>query len=289
MTSIEVAPTDPQRLYVSGFRPVGDLRDALLFVSLDDGMHWTERPTPPLNQTNEAEVYIAAVDPTNADRVYLRTGGLGASRLFVTANAGGAFQIPLTLTHQMLGFALSPDGTKVYAGGPADGLYSATSSGLSFQHVSTLGVECLATHGPALWACSVDGPGAFVAGESSDEGATFAAKLHLSGIRAPLSCAADATASQCTGAPFQELCQAFHCGGSAADAGDGGGADASPAGNPDAAGDGEASTPPMAQPTRSSCGCSAVGEDGCAASAAVGLLVTGAIYRRRASPRRGCP
>jgi MYXO-CTERM domain-containing protein len=295
MTTLEVAASDPHRVYVSGYRPVGDLRDALLFVSLDDGMHWTERPTPPLNQANEAEAYIAAVDPTDAGRVYIRTGGLGPSRLFVTGDAGVTFQIPLTFTRQMLGFALSPDGSKVYAGGPADGVYMAMRSSMSFQRTSTIGVECLATQGPALWACSTEGPNGFIAGASIDDGAMFTAKLHLNGIQAPVSCAPDAAAAQCGGAAFQQLCQSFGCAGRSdggVSAGDAGAADGSTGGGPDGGNDGGKPPPPAGQPPRSSCGCSVAGGGGAAGLAVAGLLAAGAltaISRRRASPTRGCP
>jgi MYXO-CTERM domain-containing protein len=290
MTTIEVAASDPNRVYVSGYRPVGDLRDALLFVSLDDGMHWTERLTPPLNQTNEAEVYIAAVDPMNADLVYLRTGGIGGARLFVTSDAGTTFQVPLTFTRQMLGFALSPDGSKVYAGGPTDGLYVGARGSTSFQRVSTLGVLCLATHGADLWACSAEGPNGFIAGSSSDDGATFTAKLHLNGIQAPIACTPGATAAQCSGAPFQQLCQAFGCGGQS-DGGtvpsDGGAVDdGGNVGSADGGGDGGPVSPPVGQPPKSSCGCSVVGGSGAAGFAIAGALVAGALRRRaRRRPR----
>jgi MYXO-CTERM domain-containing protein len=284
MTTIEVAASDPHRVYVSGYRPVGDLRDALLFVSTDDGLHWGELATPPLDQATEAEAYIAAVDPTDADRVYIRTGGLGPSRLFVTSDVGVTFQIPLTFTRQMLGFALSPDGSKVYAGGPADGVYMAARSTMSFQRVSTIGVECLATHGPILWACSTEGPNGFIAGSSSDDGATFTAKLHLNGIQAPVSCAPDAAAAQCSGAAFQQLCRSFGCAGQndgGPAAGDSGAVDGSTSGAAEGGSDAGTVLPPVAQQPKSSCGCSVVGGKGTAGLAVAGTLVAGALRRRR--------
>ncbi len=302
MTTIEVAASDPHRVYVSGYRLDGDLRDPILFVSIDDGADWTERPTPPLDSTTEAEVYIAAVNPTDADRVYLRTGGLGASRLFVTSNAGMSFRVPLTLTRQMLGFALSPDGSRVYAGGPNDGLYVAQRSTLSFQRVSPVSVECLTAHGSDLWACSVEGPSGFIAGVSRDDGASFAAAIHLNGIQAPLSCSPDAAAAACSGGAFQQLCQSFGCGGKA----DSGAADASAASSGDAGADGGSPTPSVPRPPRPSCGCSVAVGEGAAGFAALGALAAGAAGRRArrpkrdgrraavtsprpASPRRGCP
>jgi MYXO-CTERM domain-containing protein len=283
VTTVDVAGADPHRLYVSGFRASNTSapNTALLYVSVDDGAHWTERALPPL--MNEVAAYIAAIDPTNADIVYLRTAGdpqaqaPSPSRLFVTTDAGQSFVIPLVLGEaggQMLGFALSPDGTKVYAGSPQAGLFVATRAALSspnpFRNVSPLHVQCLAARGSELWACSDESsmPVGFVAGVSTDDGATFTAKLHLDGIASALACEADATAAQCSGAPFEQLCENF--GGCA-------GWDGGPPGTTDAGDAGVTSPPPTTHP---SCGCDVPG--GGAGAAAVGAAAAlGAIAARR--------
>jgi hypothetical protein len=292
LTTVDVAASDPQRLYVAGYRlatSMGATNTASLFVSLDAGAHWTERPLPAL--VDETSAYIGAVDPSDADLVYVRTeGNLMApsqSRLFVTSNAGQTFQVALAFDNgdagvavgQMLGFALSPDGSKVYAGSAGDGLYMATRSGLAdggaaFTKTSSIHVQCLATRGAELWACSNEAskPSGFIAGVSNDDGATFTAKLHLQGISSPLACAADATAAQCSGAPFQQLCDML--GGCA---NSDGGSTASDA----AAGDGGPPPPPGKS---SSCGCSAIGgggATGAACAAAAALLATARRRRRR--------
>ena len=46
VTTIDVAASDPARLYVSGTRGFGAARTASLFVSTDGGETWTERPVP---------------------------------------------------------------------------------------------------------------------------------------------------------------------------------------------------------------------------------------------------
>jgi hypothetical protein len=268
VTTVEVAKSDPQRLYVSAFRGIGATRTASLFVSTDAGGHWTERPSP-LDPANESAVYIAAVDPTNADRVYLRSEGL--SRLFVTGDAGKTYQIPVTLKGQMLGFALSPDGSKVYVGSKEDGLLMATSASLAFTQTSTVRVQCLAARGSELWACS-DEPSGFIAGVSQNDGQSFTAKLHLNGIDGTVACAADAAAAVCNGAPYQSLC--YNLGGCATDDGgiDGGGA----------GDDGGPPVPPP--PPRSNSGCSAVGGGSAAVLLSAGAIAAIALRRRRGAP-----
>jgi hypothetical protein len=117
---------------------------------------WAERPIP-LDASTEFGVYIGAIDPEIADRVYLRS--TGASRLYVTGDAGRSFQVPLTFVGPMMGLALAPDGAHVYAGGPEDGLFVAAArdgadAGLAFVRASSVPVQCLATRGAELWACA---------------------------------------------------------------------------------------------------------------------------------------
>jgi hypothetical protein len=224
VTTVEVASTDPHRLYVSGGRGFGPTRTASLFVSMDDGATWNEQPAP-LDLTYESAVYIGGVDPTDADRVYLRTGGIGTSgeghsRLLVTANAGQTFATVLTLTGEMLGFALSPDGSTIYAGGVEDGLLVGDRASFTFAHRSGIHVECLAARGSELWACADQASGFFV-GLSMDNGASFSAKLLRDGVKGPIACnagpsstvacGADANAAQCAGAPFALLCATVGC------------------------------------------------------------------------------
>jgi hypothetical protein len=294
VTSVEVAPSDPHRLYVAGTRGFGPARTSSLFVSMDDGATWTERPMP-LDPALESSAYIGGVDPSDADRVYLRT--VGRARLLVTLDAGQSYQTVLTFSGAMLGFAISPDGSKIYAGGPDDGLLAADRASLTFTYRSCLPVQCLATHGPELWAC-VDQASGFVAAVSTDEGATFTPKLRLNGAQGsiacaaaaqgPLGCGADANASQCSGGPFEQLCMGVGC------YGDGGPADAAAGGGPGRAAFCDAGSGPESAPAPShACHCALGGTSqggGLAASglgASAALAFAARLRRRRACLRRG--
>ncbi len=195
VTTIDIAPSDPNRIYASAFRGSGSTRTASLFVSKDRATTWTEYPAP-LNPSLETAVYIGAVDPTHEDIVYLRSEG--QSRLSVTQNAGQSFQSVKTLDDEMLGLALSSDGSKIYVGSVADGLLVAPTSTFAFTQTSTIHVQCLVAHGTDLWACSDEVSG-FVAGFSKDDGKTFTPVLHLLSVEGPVQCPAKSTAAQCTG------------------------------------------------------------------------------------------
>jgi hypothetical protein len=196
--TIDVAPSDPSRVYVTALRSNGTTLSGVFFVSIDGGEHFDEHPIALLAE--ERAAYIAAIDPKNADRVYLRTGddaGALPSRLLLTDNAGVSFSTPYT-GEQMLGFALADEGKKVFLGGVQNGLLVANSTDLIFTPRSPLPVQCLASNADGLWACSNETDNGFFIGASSDDGAAFAERLRKKTVRGPLACASDSSVARCT-------------------------------------------------------------------------------------------
>lgn len=203
--TLEVAAADPHRVYVAGVRGTGPGSVSTLFVSDDDGTTWSERPIPTETDAERAP-YIAAVDPGDADRIYLRTDTDLGSRLLVSDDGGTTYKTAFKGIGKMLGFALSPDGAKIFLGGVEDGLWSADKTRLAFTKRSAIHVQCLATEGTTLFACSDEASG-FIVGSSADDGATFAPNLHIYGIRGPLACASPASAAVCAAqwGPLRDL------------------------------------------------------------------------------------
>jgi hypothetical protein len=240
--TIDVTKTDPNRLYVSGIRGLGSQTTAWLFVSMDKGATWTGHQVPQgqFDASVEGAIFIGGVDPSNAGRLYLRSSGLvtgGQSRLTVvdvapdgtpTFTSAHTFDVEAGkgMTGEMLGFALSPDGSKIYIGSDEEGLWVASTADMVFQKKSSIVVQCLATRGNELWACSAALSG-FIAGVSYDDGATFTAKLPLVGaLTGPIACAPNPQGAACNttqnssqcGAAYATFCETQPCG---PDAGDG--------------------------------------------------------------------
>jgi hypothetical protein len=282
--TVELAASDPHRVYVTGeYAPLGstdggpDAGPALhaaLFTSTTDGTNWVQNAVP-LLPTNEEAAFIAAVDPTNADIVYLRTGdhtGLQPSRLLVTSNAGTSFTQRFAGKGAMLGFALAADGSEVYLGGEKDGLQTAATSDFVFTQRSSVLVQCLTLSGSTLYACSSD-PSGFIVGASSDQGTTFQPLLHLCSVRGPLACpSGTATQMDCPIVWTQTNGIEMQVG--------------APCSTPDGGHDaGAASSPPSPPPKRTGCG-------GCAASPStaggigVAFLATFAFFMRRSRARK---
>jgi photosystem II stability/assembly factor-like uncharacterized protein len=185
VTTLDVAPSSAQRVYASGTRSVDGVRSGLLFRSDDQGEHWTEYPVP-FDPKLEQGVYIAAVDPEDADTVYLRTNSATVSRLLISHDGGQQFTVGYS--GSLLSFALSPDGKQLYFGGE-DGLYAGAASDSQFEKRASVRVLCLAATEDTVYACSDEHSG-FTVGASHDGGATFEPLLHLDTVRGPLSCSA---------------------------------------------------------------------------------------------------
>jgi hypothetical protein len=194
-STVEVAPGDPNRVYISGHRFIFANPETVLLTSADQGQTWSRYSVPTNISYGEIDVLVGAVDPTNAGRVYLRILRTSGSRLVVTDDGGATQRTVLTTAAAMPGFALSPDGSKVYIGGD-DGIRVASAKDLSFTMTSKMPVTCLAASAGVLYACSLDTDG-FILGASVDDGKTFSTILHLCGVRGALQCGANASATQC--------------------------------------------------------------------------------------------
>ncbi len=195
--TVEVAESDPQRLYLSATRTSGGVVTGVLLVSRDGGLTYAERAVPLLSPQERAP-FVSAVDPKNADRLYVRTAGQpdAPSRLLVSDDAGDTFREVFRTAGPMLGLALAPDGATIYAGSTKDGVYAASTQTFAFEKRASVQVQCLTATAGALWACSNEASG-FIAGRSTDGGRTFTPMLRLAGIRGPLACPVGTTTQTC--------------------------------------------------------------------------------------------
>jgi MYXO-CTERM domain-containing protein len=75
-SSITVAPSDAQRVYVTGYRLVGNGREFLLFRSDNGGTSYTPMGTTGLTPTDNSTIDVVAVSKTNPDIVFARVSFL---------------------------------------------------------------------------------------------------------------------------------------------------------------------------------------------------------------------
>lgn len=243
--TVDSAPSDKQRVYVSGnlVRPdAGNKLTALLLTSDDRGSTWTTHEIP-----NESLPFIGALHPVDRDTVYVRTLDLpDAGNVLVTTDGGKSFRKIATLTGSALqffgptGLALSPDGSKLAFGSVNEGLFVMEGAGGEPEKRAQFPVMCLNWKDDGLYACSAPNLcGPFFIGRSNDEGRTFATVLPTLDVKGDqTTCAAGTpTAETCPSQWAAARTRMRACGEDAggpgnSDAGDDAGADAGTAAPP---------------------------------------------------------
>jgi hypothetical protein len=118
VATIDVAPSNAERVYLSGLDPEG----AGVLLRSDDGGKTFDAYPVPTDIDNSEVPYIAAVDPDDADAIYLRTDDWVYDPVEQVANAndallyspdGGAdFAVLLRKSGKLLGFTFSPGGER---------------------------------------------------------------------------------------------------------------------------------------------------------------------------------
>lgn len=189
-STIEIAPSNPSRLYVTG-QPWDTIRGWLL--RSDDG---GKTIVPNVGGKNELEAsgpfFLAAVDPKDPNRALLRHLHGAGSDVLLTTDGGKTLKNVLGIKTAMYGFAKSQDGTTFWAGSglPQDGIFRSTDRGEHFERVANHGVLCLQTAPPnRLFICentfSID---AKTVSLSLDQGKTIEAIASFKDILGPQKC-----------------------------------------------------------------------------------------------------
>jgi photosystem II stability/assembly factor-like uncharacterized protein len=181
-STIELARSRPQRIYVVGFN--GRFESTLL-VSDDRGQSWQARaialyPALPM--------FISAIAPSDPDTLYVRVDDGTSDHLIVSRDGGASFVEVLTIPTEMLGFALSPDGSQVAAGGPGVPLQVASTTDFVFTPAAGIAsLRCLTWAEAGLYACAQESLDNWTLARSADGGMSFTPLWHVQDL-VPLEC-----------------------------------------------------------------------------------------------------
>jgi photosystem II stability/assembly factor-like uncharacterized protein len=187
-STVEVARSRPERMYVVGFD--GSLQ-ATLLVSDDRGQSWSPRPIRPYSSLR---MYLSAIDPVDPDTLYIRVDDGTTDHLLVSRDAGSSFADVLTIATDMLGFALSPDGSRVAAGGPGQALSVASTADFVFSPAAGVqSLRCLTWAEGGLYACAQESIDNWTVAVSTDAGQSFTPLWHVQDLE-PLECGAATSA-----------------------------------------------------------------------------------------------
>jgi MYXO-CTERM domain-containing protein len=295
VTTIDVAPSNPLRLYMSGNTIQGSKLQGFIATSVDAGKTWQRYAW---DFPRAAQLYIAGVDPVDEQLLYVRTyfSDNGPSSLLVSHDGGKTFGVAVTVDALLTGFALSPDGSRVAIGSPKHGVMVANrvvASGaadggpsMTFEQHASDAIFCLGWEGDTLFGCGFGvekgcgtGTGEFMLASSADEGKTWSTLVpSLGAIEPPAAtCAADSPSTKVCGPDWPRMHAILECG-FRLDAG------------ADAADSGDAGTPRSpARPDECSCrmvGDPAVRSHGGGVAVVVGVLALLRRRRRSDSPTR---
>lgn len=204
--TIEVAPGDPQRIYVTGYKLDGaNPRQKLLFRSLDGGASWQPLPTSAFVGTDLSDLQVMAIDPSNPDVVYVKmtfSARTLQEALFRTANGsrptniGGPQWTRVLTVPANINAVVVRDSGEVWATTRTVGTYRSTDGGMTFAQVDGLTYEgsCLVERpgDRSLWMCANNLPPDLMAVGRSETGAvgTWTPRLRYADMVGPVRCQA---------------------------------------------------------------------------------------------------
>lgn len=182
--SIDVAPTDSQRIYLTGRYGAPDYK-GVIQRSFDRGATWERFDIAGADDKHPP--YLSAIDPNDPNVLYVRLDAAEADSVVMSKDGGATWTQIFQKTGALLGFALSPDGSRLAVGGDQDGLWIASTSDFQFTKVADLRVKCLLWTPDSLYACADEFKDGFHVGISKNEGKTFSPFEHLQEV-CPLEC-----------------------------------------------------------------------------------------------------
>jgi hypothetical protein len=186
------AASDANRVYLSAFMfaTVDTPRRAFVMRSNDGGARFDYYEIA-LEEGEYAPVLLG-VDPTNADRLFvrLRRGDRDPlpERLLYSEDGAVTF-MPALFLPAIGGLAISADGQKVWVGSSLDGgLWLAQNGSVVFERIGDVPVRCLETRGSELWLCADPYRAPYALGRSTDDGVTIEPVLDLGSVDTPAEC-----------------------------------------------------------------------------------------------------
>ena len=200
-SSIEVAPSDAQRVYVTGYRLVGNGREFLLFRSDNGGTSFTPMGTTGLLPTNNSTIDIVGISKTDPDVVFARVSFLSEGSIgdgIFRSLDGGQTWTKIVERDAEIAFAIRANGDYLIGTKPY-GMSVARNPGTGSVTWEDLAgsphVNCIVENAAGeVWVCSQNfgSPGT----QSDDAGimkttdlATWTKVLRYQEIAGPLECA----------------------------------------------------------------------------------------------------
>jgi MYXO-CTERM domain-containing protein len=201
LASVETAAADPRRIYLTAYHATAGVATTRILRSGDGGQTFAELDVSAA--VGNRVVRIAAVDPVDPDKLYLRLTGTGGSDDAIAVSADAGANVTVTLMAGGLLTALIPRGNGEILVSALDlvggTLYRSTDGGAAFSPLpATLGIRAMAERGGTLYVAADDVADGFALGASIDGGATFEPVLRFDQVSGVRRCGTLATACAAT-------------------------------------------------------------------------------------------
>jgi hypothetical protein len=203
--SVAVAPSRPQRIYVTGYQVAGALPDGgqsppttHLMISDDSGAHWRESPLTGVGFAAMPLVYVLGVDPDDPDSLVISSSlanGAG-DRLYRSSDGGLTFSDVLDTASPIVDLAIEAGGGVLVAtlgsGGAGAGSFQSTDHGASFSAmISPPQLACVGQRGDgAVFGCGANWEPDFMAVARTRDGRTWSKQFRFVELAGTLDCPA---------------------------------------------------------------------------------------------------
>jgi len=182
--TVDLSASDANVVYVSGVLN-GPMPQGVVFRSGNGGVAYEMSIVPSSDDMHGP--FIGAVDPQNADRVYVRLDGT-PGRLYVSEDGSKTWQEIFTGEGTLLGFSVSPDGSTLVVGGEKDGVWRSPVPNWAFERTSLVHARCLRWANEGIYACAEQVLDGYSVGFSITGGLKLKALTKISDFCVPVSC-----------------------------------------------------------------------------------------------------
>jgi photosystem II stability/assembly factor-like uncharacterized protein len=195
VSGVEIARSDPQTIYVTLSND--SMLPPQLARTADGGATWQTFPLG--SSLGSGEVRLLAVDPDDAETVFLRWNAPGGDSLLLATDGGATVSQPLTISGGTMSAFARLDSGAVLIGanvGGAPVIFRSTDGGLTFQKL-TGGphLRALSARGAVLYGVGDDGNDGYAIATSLDQGTSWQALMSYADVQAVTAC----VSAQCQG------------------------------------------------------------------------------------------
>jgi hypothetical protein len=197
ISSLEGAPGDPATIYLTLY--TGPSGAPMLVRSLDGGATW--QPFDLSADIGPGTVAVVAVDPTRADRVFLRQFTTPDEALVIVEGGAATATRALAITNgASFAFVRAANGTILVSAlvGGTPALFRSRDDGASFEPLAGTPRAVALAERDGVFYAAMDGRYEFTALETStDEGATWQPAMSFAQLQAITACAKAACQTSC--------------------------------------------------------------------------------------------